>query len=96
MIVRVAVPMSCVPQRMTTLPSGLISHCALVPWPAPPQRLAEHPRPRLIGPGVGSPVGCRRLQPMRSAASGKYFRHIAFGASGGRFFIRNAIGSMRT
>ena len=37
--------------------------------------------PRLIGPGVGSPVGCRLLQPNCSAAIGKYFRHIAFGAS---------------
>ena len=37
--------------------------------------------PRLIGPGVGSPVGWRLLHPNFSAAIGKYFRHIAFGAS---------------
>ena len=56
MIVRLPVPMSCVPQRITTLPSEVISQCARAPVPAPPQRFAEQPRPRLIGPGVGSPV----------------------------------------
>jgi hypothetical protein len=42
-IVLVPTPMSCVPHRMTTLPSGLISQCALVPcrrrpsdWPRTP------------------------------------------------------------
>ena len=63
--------------------------------PAPPQRLAAQPIPRLTGPAVGSPVRCRLLHPNFSAAIGKC-RHIALGASGGRFFIRNATGSIRT
>ena len=96
MIVRLPVPMSCVPQRITTLPSEAISQCARAPVPAPPQRLAEQPSPRLIGPGAGSPVTWRLFQSIRSAPIGKYFAHIAFGASGGRFFSRNSIGSIRT
>ena len=56
--VRVPVPMSCVAMRVTTLPSGMISHDARVPaLPAPAQRFAAQPRPRLIGPAVASPVG---------------------------------------
>ena len=54
-MVFVPTPISWVPQRITTLPSGLISQCARVPWPPPPQRLAAQPIPFLIGPGVGSP-----------------------------------------
>ena len=36
-----------------------ISTCAFVPRPPPPHWLAAQPMPRLIGPGVGSPVGWR-------------------------------------
>jgi hypothetical protein len=94
--VRVPTPRSWVPQRTTTPPSGWISHCACVPRPPPPQRLAAHPTPRLIGPGVGSPVACRLSQPNRVAPTVKYSRHIALGACGGRLRIRIAIGSIFT
>ena len=52
--------------------------------------------PVLIGPGVGSPVGCRLSHPNAVAPRRRYARHIAFGASGGRFLIRNSIGSIFT
>ena len=68
-IVRVPVPMSCVPHFTTTLPSAMMSQCAWVPRPPPPQRCAEHPTPVFTGPGVGSPVGCRLSQPKRFAPS---------------------------
>ena len=51
-IVRVPVPMSCVPHFTTTLPSDKMSTRACDPWPAPPQRCADTPMPLLIGPGV--------------------------------------------
>ena len=51
-IVRVPVPMSCVPHFTTTLPSDRMSTCACEPPPAPPQRCADTPMPVLIGPGV--------------------------------------------
>ena len=55
-IVRVPVPISCVPHFTTTLPSLVMSMCACDPRPAPPQRCADTPIPVLIGPGAGSPV----------------------------------------
>src|SRR5438876_6366426 len=61
--VRVPVPRSCVPHFMTTLPSDMMSQCACVPRPPPPHWCAEQPKPVLIGPGAGSPVGCRLSQP---------------------------------
>src|SRR5258708_3432766 len=68
--VRVPVPMSCVPTRITTLPSAAISQCATEgPRPPPPQVPMATPMPVLIDPGVVSPVGCRLLQPNASAPS---------------------------
>src|SRR5262249_57958998 len=96
-IVRVPVPMSCVPHFTTTLPSDRMSTWAREPRPAPPQRCADTPMPVLIGPGAGSPpVGWRLSQPNRFAPSSKYFAHIAFGPAGGRVFTRNATGSIFT
>ena len=70
--------------------------CAFDPRPAPPQRCADTPMPVLIGPGVGSPVAWRLSQPNAFAPRAKYSAHIALGAAGGRFFTRNATGSIFT
>src|SRR4051812_12454565 len=45
------VPRSCVPQRISTLPSGLICASAFVPRPRPPHAADAQPTPVLIGPG---------------------------------------------
>src|SRR5690242_8697915 len=70
-IVRVRVARSCVPHFSVTPPSLVVAACAFVPRPPPPQRLAETPMPVLIGPGVGSPVGCRLSQPNALAPAWK-------------------------
>src|SRR5262245_20500113 len=56
-IVRVPVPMSCVPHFITTLPSAMISQRACEPRPPPPHWCTEQPKPVLIGPRDASPVG---------------------------------------
>src|SRR4051795_6705029 len=96
-IVRVPVPRSWVPTRTTTRPSEEISQRACDgPRPPPPHVLIATPMPVLIGPGVGSPVAWRLAHPNSSAPLRRYERHIAFGASGGRFLIRNSTGSILT
>src|SRR6516165_11492069 len=55
-IVRVPVPISCVPALIATAPSGVISQRADPPRPPPPHWLAAQPKPVLIGPAVRSPV----------------------------------------
>src|SRR5262245_2154409 len=88
-IVRVPVPISCVPALIATAPSGVISQRADPPRPPPPHWLAAQPKPVLMGPAVLSPVGRRLSHPNSFDASSKYDRHIAFGASGGQFLMRN-------
>ena len=69
-IVRVPVPISCVPHFITTPPSDMMSQCAREPRPPPPHRCAAQPMPVLIGPDCASPVGCRLSQPNAFAPSG--------------------------
>src|ERR1041384_2798784 len=62
-IVRVPVPMSCVPHLTTREPSLWMSTWAVDPRPAPPHRCADTPMPVLIGPAAGTPVGGRVPHP---------------------------------
>ncbi len=52
--VREPVPRSCVPQRTSTVPSGLICASASLPLPPPPQPPAATPTPVLTGPGAAA------------------------------------------
>src|SRR5437762_10184684 len=56
-MVRVPVPISCVPALIATAPSGVISQRAAPPRPPPPHWLAAQPTPVLTGPAARSPVG---------------------------------------
>src|SRR5262245_3213469 len=58
--VRVPVPRSCVPSRLTTDPSGLIVTLQFESWPWPPQVWIDMPTPFLIGPAALSPRACQR------------------------------------
>ena len=67
--VRVPVPRSCVPDRPTTDPSGLIVTLHCESWPWPPHMWIDRPTPRLIGPAALSPRACQRsLHLINSAA----------------------------
>src|SRR5499427_209608 len=48
-MVRVPVPISCVPALIATAPSDMISQRADPPRPPPPHWFAAHPKPVLIG-----------------------------------------------
>ena len=84
------VPKSCVPQRISTLPSGLISASALVPLPPPPQVAPAQPTPVLIGPAELPGFLYFSFQPNFSAPR----RYSFFRTSEGSFLMRSSTGSM--
>src|SRR5204863_3078275 len=61
------VPKSCVPQRTSTVPSGLTWACALVPLPPPPHVAPAQPTPVLMGPPELPGFLYFSFQPNRSA-----------------------------
>src|SRR5215472_346039 len=86
----VPVPRSCVPQRISTLPSGLIRTSASEPRPPPPQVAPAQPTPVFTGPSEEAGERYLTFHPKRSAAILYCWRRT----SDGSFLIRNSTGSM--
>src|SRR5258708_7106601 len=76
----VPVPRSCVPQRTSTVPSGLIRTSTSELCPPPPQVAAAHPTPVFTGPSEDPGERSLAFHPKRSAAPRYCCRRISAGS----------------